>query len=424
MHNNIRAVALSAPYRWLLSSLGAAVLLACGGSGGGDSSVGSTITGAVVKGPVAGASVCAYALTAGARGAQLSCTTSDADGNYQLTLNYAGEVIVEAQGGSYTDEATGAKGVPLAEVLSVVGRVDAGGQQLFVTPLTARAVSQAKAEGGLTVANFDKASASVSASLGLPADTSLARTRPVVTGSVNAYGKALIDLSGHMNSGLNLGTFVGGTLYVNLTSPSCFGELKLAEATEPRPDGIYLINEGPADGGGMVFDVTDPVAAWRDLLPSSGTAMGCDILSNSDARVSLACPKAALDQQVVRFVHDPSADPLPATLPSAGLLLAGRRIDGTGGLALSGVNFVFPSATSAGTGERIPAAPVQIKLNNVLGGPIRVDLSVVNGSIRSNSGSVLTTRPVSSIGADIQFPDRTPDGGTIFISPSRCSDRS
>ena len=47
----------------------------------------TTVSGAVVKGPVSGAQICAYTVVANARGAALGgCTTSDTAGNYSLAV--------------------------------------------------------------------------------------------------------------------------------------------------------------------------------------------------------------------------------------------------------------------------------------------------------------------------------------------------
>ena len=58
------------------------------------------LSGSIVKGPVTGAQVCVYELIATGKGKQLGCTTSRADGSYTLSLEFAGEVVVEAVGGT------------------------------------------------------------------------------------------------------------------------------------------------------------------------------------------------------------------------------------------------------------------------------------------------------------------------------------
>jgi len=65
------------------------------------------VTGYVVKGPVAGATVTAYKLGADMeRGAELGSGTTAVDGSFGLTLPaYSGDVLLVATGGSYVEEA-------------------------------------------------------------------------------------------------------------------------------------------------------------------------------------------------------------------------------------------------------------------------------------------------------------------------------
>ena len=65
------------------------------------------VTGYVIKGPVAGATVTAYKLGADMeRGAELASGTTAVDGSFGLTLPaYSGDVLLVATGGSYVEEA-------------------------------------------------------------------------------------------------------------------------------------------------------------------------------------------------------------------------------------------------------------------------------------------------------------------------------
>lgn len=139
--------------RLSIASLCAAVLLvACGG--GSSSSGGATSTslsGVASKGPLDGASICAYALVDGVRGAQVGdCVTTNAQGGYRLDLgDYAGDVLIEASGGGYIDEASG-QWVALAEPLRAVATGVTGGETgVAVTALTEIATRLAESRGGL-----------------------------------------------------------------------------------------------------------------------------------------------------------------------------------------------------------------------------------------------------------------------------------
>ena len=136
-------------------SLFAAVLLAgCGGGGGASSSGGSastSLSGVASKGPLDGARVCAHALVEGVLGAQVGdCVTTDAQGGYRLDLGgYVGDVLIEASGGGYIDEASG-QWVALAEPLRAVAIGVTGGEtSVAVTALTEIATRLAESQGGL-----------------------------------------------------------------------------------------------------------------------------------------------------------------------------------------------------------------------------------------------------------------------------------
>ncbi len=118
----------------------ALALQACGGS---DST--TSITGQVVKGPVAGTQVCAHTLAA--QSEMISCTTTDANGNYALDLPQSeGEVLLEATGGAYVDEATGLTTALIDPMRTVAGTAQAA-SMVLLTPFTELAVQKATPAG-------------------------------------------------------------------------------------------------------------------------------------------------------------------------------------------------------------------------------------------------------------------------------------
>ena len=129
------------PFALTSAALAAAGLLAACGGGG---SAVTPISGSVVKGPVNGAQVCAYKAVAAGKGEQIKCVTTGSTGAYTMEVDYVGDVVIEASGGTYTDEATGATKTlsdPLQVVLNAQGTAATG----VVTPLTTVAFSMAKA---------------------------------------------------------------------------------------------------------------------------------------------------------------------------------------------------------------------------------------------------------------------------------------
>jgi hypothetical protein len=105
----------------------------------------------------------AYAINNGLMGAQIGTGTTDAQGNFSLTIgSYSGPVMLQMSGGTYTDEATGNSitmqpGDVMTSVMpqAVAGAVMGGVQ---ITPLTSMAQVRAQTmSGGMTPANITAA---------------------------------------------------------------------------------------------------------------------------------------------------------------------------------------------------------------------------------------------------------------------------
>ena len=200
-------------------ALAASLLVGCSGGSGSDDSGGSpgsaitgTLSGTATKGPVGSATVKAFAINNGTKGSQLGSATTDAGGNFTMTMGaYSGPVMLQVHGGSYLDEATGMRMSMLdADQLTCVvpavtvtaGSTTAGIQ---VTPLTAMA--QAWAEhmtGGMTAANAMLANSHIGAAyVGPGADIVMMHPiDPTVAGSANGasieaknYGMILAAMS-------------------------------------------------------------------------------------------------------------------------------------------------------------------------------------------------------------------------------------
>src|SRR5690349_13975289 len=100
----------------LLLSVVALFAAGCGGGGGAGVS-GPAVTGVASKGPISGGTVEVFRIISGARQSSLGTTTTAADGSYTFGLPAGvtkGSLLVKVTGGTYTDEATGAKNVSLA----------------------------------------------------------------------------------------------------------------------------------------------------------------------------------------------------------------------------------------------------------------------------------------------------------------------
>ncbi|MDP1989748.1 MAG: hypothetical protein Q8K00_01900 [Syntrophales bacterium] len=152
----------------LILAIGSSLLLfGCGGGGGSSdgatTGVNGTITGTAVKGPVNGATVTAFAINSGAMGAQIGTGTTDAQGNFTMSIGaYSGPVMLQMTGGIYTNEATGtsmtmSSGDTMTSMMpqAIAGAVMSGVQ---ITPLTSMAQAMAQTmSGGMTPANITAA---------------------------------------------------------------------------------------------------------------------------------------------------------------------------------------------------------------------------------------------------------------------------
>ncbi|WP_298933445.1 hypothetical protein [uncultured Ramlibacter sp.] len=227
----------------------AGLLAACGGSDdpaapAAPAATTTTVSGAVVKGPVNGANVCAYKATAAGKGEQLKCVSSGAAGSYSMDLDYVGDIVVEASGGSYTDEATNTSKT-LSDPMQVVLASQGGATTGVITPLTSAAFSVAKtASGGVSSASFATAAGSVASQFQL-SGVNLATTVPTVTGTTNAYGQILRAVSQYVANGNSLGSVL------TLSSPTALqGGFGTAYATINGTSLTFTFNGATTGGTG------------------------------------------------------------------------------------------------------------------------------------------------------------------------------
>ncbi len=213
----------SAAFTVLVSASLALSLAGCGGGGGGGGSGGvtppppppvtGTVSGTAVKGPVSGATVNAYAISSGAMGAKIASAPTNADGTFSLSMgSYAGPVMLQMTGGTYTNEATGTTMPMLAgDVMTAVLPSMTAGQMLSgvqVTPLTAMAQTMAQhMSGGMTDANITAANTNVGKYFMVTDVLHNVPMNPLTSGSGNAatqdqinYGMALAAMSQYAQS--------------------------------------------------------------------------------------------------------------------------------------------------------------------------------------------------------------------------------
>lgn len=190
----------------IFSTLVLSIIAACGG--GGSATAQGSLSGTATKGPMNNATVAAYAISNGQMGSQIATATTDANGNFTMTTgSYAGPVMLQMSGGTYTDEATGtimtmASGDVMAAVMSTVasGATVSGVQ---ITPVTAMAQAMAQhMTGGMTDANIGMANTAMGNYFTVNDILHTQPMNPLVTGSgtgtsqdAQNYGMVLAAMS-------------------------------------------------------------------------------------------------------------------------------------------------------------------------------------------------------------------------------------
>jgi len=212
----------------------AAVLAACGGDGNDPAPADATkVAGQVFKGPTSGASVCVYAVNAGAKGAKVAaqsgstpavadgCVVTGADGSYNFILpaGTRGELLVESSGGTYcSDESNyngsscAGGGTPVAmganPMKAVVAAPASGTVNAPLTLLTTAAVQAAPTLG---TSAFQSAYGTIAANFNAPTDPATSPASGDLTTALKKLavyvGTSTSDLA-DIVSGIAAGTLV------------------------------------------------------------------------------------------------------------------------------------------------------------------------------------------------------------------------
>ena len=261
---------------FLLTSPG---LVACGGgSSGGSGSTPSTavVSGSAIDGPIQNGTVTSYTVTAaGQKGSTLKSTNTDLNGNYSLSLNYTGPVLLELTGGTYVDDASGSTtNVPTGSDLQAALNVTAG-QTITaqITPLTSMAAARAQTmSGGLTAANINAANQQTGAYFGGLDILNTKPINPLINNSASGATQKAIDY------GLVLAGISKEAQTLNLTNPF---ELVTA-LTQDYSDGVFngLADSTPVQMNGFAVIPTIGTADLSTAISSFSASN-----SNSSGRV-------------------------------------------------------------------------------------------------------------------------------------------
>jgi hypothetical protein len=234
------------------------------------------MSGTAVKGPVATATVTAYAITSGMMGAQLGSATTDANGNFSVPMGtYAGSVMLQVKGGTYLDEATGSTMPMLSGDLlaTCVPAVTSGSTTtgIQVTPLTTMAHARAKTmTGGMTDANIANTQAAVGTYFSVTDILHTVPMNPMFTGSGSAatqnqknYGMSIAAMSQYART-------QGMT-----TSSSGMVTAMMNDASDGVMDGMMGGTAISMAGmGGMMGGMMSSTAGTSGLSTAMGTFVG------------------------------------------------------------------------------------------------------------------------------------------------------
>jgi hypothetical protein len=232
---------------------------------------------------VGSAAVTAYAIGNGQMGSQIGTATTDANGNFTVTIGgYAGPVMMRVSGGSYTDEATGTSvamgpgDVMTAAVSALTAGTTARGLQ--VTPVTAMAQAMAANHmtGGMTDANIAAANSAMGNYFSITDILHSQPMNPLVTGSGATASQDA------RNYGMTLAAMSKSAQTQGMSSSSAMMTALMSDAADGIMDGRngagqISMSMGGMTGGGMMSPTAGTsglATAMTDFMNSASNASG------------------------------------------------------------------------------------------------------------------------------------------------------
>jgi hypothetical protein len=242
----------------------------------GGMAVAGRVSGRVFNGEMSQGMMTAYAISGGARGAQIASTALDSAGGFSMsTGGYAGPMMLQVTGGKYSDEATGTiMSMGTDDVMTAVMTSVTSGQQvsgICVTALTGMAQARAAAmSGGMTDANIAAANTAVGNyfMMGDPLTT-----QPIdmtTAGSGTAAGVT----QGQMNHGGAIAAMSQSAMRLGMTSTSAFVTSMMDDASDGTMNGMMGSTQIQMGGGMMGGGMMGSHAGTSDLATDMTNFMG------------------------------------------------------------------------------------------------------------------------------------------------------
>jgi len=250
--------------RILLTTLALTIITACGGGGGATT---GSISGTVTKGPMNNATVTAFAINNGQTGTQIATATTAANGSFTMTMgNYAGPVMLQVSGGTYTDEATSSNMnmAPGDVMTAVMPTITAGAaiSGIQVTPVTAMAQAMAQhMTGGMTDANIATANTAMGNYFTVSDILHTQPMNPLVTGSGPGAN------AGVQNYGMALAAISQSAQTLGMTSSSAMVTALMNDASDGVMDG--KMGSSSVMMGGMAVTTALPATAGTSDLSAA-----------------------------------------------------------------------------------------------------------------------------------------------------------
>jgi len=273
-------------------------LTACGGGSGSSGGAAppppaGSLSGTAVKGPVNGGMMTAYSLTNGVVGPEVTHGTTDASGHFNLSMGgYAGPVMLQLSGGTYTDEATGTTmTMTSGNVMTALVPSMTAGQALSgvqVTPLTAMAQVMAQhMAGGMSTANVNAANTAVGNYFMVSDILHDDPMNPLTPGS--GTGGASQD---SINYGMALAAMSQYAQAEGMSSSSAMVTAMMSDAADGVMDG--MMSGSPVMMGGMSMGMPLPATAGTSGLGNAMSAFTSSAQNHSG--VALATMQGLIDK--------------------------------------------------------------------------------------------------------------------------------
>jgi len=249
---------------------------------GGSGMTGAAVSGTAFNGPVGTGMVTAFAVSGGLRGAQLASAATDGQGNFTLPLgSYAGPVILQMGGATYTDEATGTSmTMGAGDLMSVAIPTVASGASVtgvWITPLTSMAqVRAAGMSGGMTDLNIAAANKVMGDYFAVSDIVHVQPMNPMTPGAASStnqdarnYGMALAAMSQYAKG-------------LTMANSSALITAMMGDAADGVMDGMHDAGQismptGAMMGGGMMaagVGTSGLSLAMADFMKSAANASG------------------------------------------------------------------------------------------------------------------------------------------------------